>query len=384
MTDSNIDNALVYLGNSIKGLVDQNAKSSPLDIASIPEKLPKRSLSGDHINGGVIFNFASRGIKDDATATQISINNDAVHINKISTDAVLGDLSVEKTITAQDITASGTIRAAKLEVNELTADLRIERSSSLEFRKVDDESVVGKGLLWFGEGNVKQFVFNNKPDRFFSSEHIELFKEKSLLIGGLTVLSTSELGTSVVKSNLRELGRLKGLIVDGNVSIDQYIYYNNANNRLGLGTETPNAGFAVAEDGIEVILGTKDQTRGVVGTHASIPFDIVTDDTSRLSISPSGNIQLGNTELEPIQVSVHGKLSIRVNNPDPNVDLHVNGPIRFSGRMHSYAEEYPTNGSHRVGDIVWNSVPDVGRSVGWVCTRAGAPGVWKRFGLVIE
>jgi hypothetical protein len=205
-----------------------------------------------------------------------------------------------------------------------------------------------------------------------------------LIIGGVPILSSSELGTSVTKSNLRELGRLKGLIVDGNVSIDQYIYYNNNNNRLGLGTDAPSAGFSVAEDGVEVMLGTRDQTRGMVGTHASIPFDIVTDNTTRVSVSPNGNIQLGNTELEPIQVSIHGKLSIRVNNPDPNVDLHVNGPIRFAGRMHSYAEEYPTNGSHRVGDIVWNSNPDIGKPVGWVCVRAGAPGLWKRYGLVME
>ena len=131
MTDSNIDNALVYLGNSIKSLVDNNAKNTPLDITSIPEKLPKRSLSGDHINGGVIFGFASRGIKDEAEENQILIKNNNVHIKKISTDGVLGNLSVEQTLTAQDITATGTIRAAKLEVNELTADLRVERSSSL-------------------------------------------------------------------------------------------------------------------------------------------------------------------------------------------------------------------------------------------------------------
>jgi hypothetical protein len=131
MTDSNIDNALVYLGNSIKSLVDNNAKSAPLDIASIPEKLPKRSLSGDHIYGGVILGFSSKGIKDEATENQIVIKDNNVHIKKISTDGVLGNLSVEQTVTAQNITASGTIRAAKLEVNELTADLRVERSSSL-------------------------------------------------------------------------------------------------------------------------------------------------------------------------------------------------------------------------------------------------------------
>ena len=259
-----------------------------------------------------------------------------------------------------------------------------EITQFVEFRAKDGGTNNGKGILWFGEGNVKQLVYNEKPDRFFSSEHIELFKDRTLIIGGVPILSSTELGTSVTKSNLRELGRLRGLIVDGSVVIDQYIYYNKENNRLGLGTDTPNAGLSVAEDGIEVMLGTKDQTRGMVGTHASTPFDIITDNTTRISVSPNGNIQLGNTEQAPIQVSIHGKLSIGVKNPDPAVDLHVNGSVRFNGHMQSYASTPPDYGAYTRGDIVWNSEPEIKKYIGWVCAKSGVPGTWLPFGEIKE
>jgi hypothetical protein len=83
-------------------------------------------------------------------------------------------------------------------------------------------------------------------------------------------------------------------------------------------------------------------------------------------------------------VSVHGKLAIRVNVPDPDVDLHVNGPIRFHGHLHVYADSAPDSGTYKTGDIVWNTAPRTGGHVGWVCTRAGSPGDWNPFGPITQ
>jgi hypothetical protein len=43
---------------------------------------------------------------------------------------------------------------------------------------------------------------------------------------------------------------------------------------------------------------------------------------------------------------------------------------------------YPTAGVYFVGDICWNTVPASGGIIGWVCTTAGTPGVWKAFGQI--
>ena len=83
-----------------------------------------------------------------------------------------------------------------------------------------------------------------------------------------------------------------------------------------------------------------------------------------------------------MQVSVHGKLSIRVNTPDPEVDLHVSGAIKYNGRLQKYDKAAPTAGSYNPGDIIWNIEPRLGSYAGWICVQAGSPGVWEPFGKI--
>ncbi len=251
----------------------------------------------------------------------------------------------------------------------------------LDFHAQQGETNYGKGIIFSGQGTTKQFLLT-EPDRFFSSENIELAKEKGFFVNGLKVLDAKELGSTITKSSLREVGRLKGLIVDGSVSIDNYLYYNSDINRLGFGTEAPNAALSVAEMGIEVMLGTDDDAKGMVGTFASTDFNIVTDNTSRITAKANGDIILGNFNRNPIQVSVNGKLAVGVKNPDPNVDLHVAGSVRFNNKLHMNAELPPTKGNFNKGDIIWNSNPQPRGCVGWVCTRSGDPGEWNPFGTI--
>ncbi len=374
MADNNLDKALAYLGTSLQSLVQQ--ANGPVDLEHLHTKIAKRSLTGDHINGGTIINFASTGIKDSATSQQITVSDSGLEVKNVSIGLVKGNLAVENSFTAKSITVD------VLEVKELKTDLKLGQSAPLEITVSKGESLAGKGLLLKGQGPTKQFIFNINPDKFISTEHIELIKEKEFRIDGNPVLSQTALGPSIVKSSLREVGRLRGLIVDGSASIGQYIFYSNETNRLGVGIESPNAGLSVGEDGIEVMIGTKDESRGMIGTFASVPFDLVTDNTSRISIGSSGNITLGNTAEGHIQVYVHGKLSVGVKNVDSRVDVHVAGAIKFNERVHEYLDAPPESGTYTTGSIVWNTRPEVGRCVGWVCVRAGSPGSWMPFGEI--
>ena len=365
MNNKNLDQALAALADALKSQ-DPNA-SQPLTPMQFVENLPKRALSGDHIVGGKILKFASAGITDSASTEQIIVADDGITINKIK-----NDLTVEGTVSAN------TLRADVLEVKEIKADIQFEKDSPITW---SGKSISGKGLLWAGQGYTKQFVFNSEPDRFFSSEVIDLAKDKHLAINGVKVLDDTILGPSITKSSLREVGRLKGLIVDGSFSVNNYFYYNGSIDRLGLGTEQPNAAFSIAEDGIELVIGT-NENKGMIGTFASHSLDIVTDHTARISIASSGNIQLGNTKQPPVQVSIHGKLAIKVAMPDPEVDLHVNGAVKFNGKLQKYGEAYPTAGAFTQGDIVWNSEPKQNTFIGWVCIQAGSPGIWAPFGKI--
>jgi len=251
-------------------------------------------------------------------------------------------------------------------------------SANLKFT----DKVYGKGILWAGSGNTKQLVLMDGPDRLFSSESIDLAKGQHISINKVNVLDQNELGPSVTKSNLKEVGALKGLVVNGGFRVNQYMVFDPHTDRLGLGTEEPNAALSVAEDGIEVMIGTEDFTTGVIGTFASHNLDIKTDNTTRISVSAGGDIELGNKTQQPIHVGVHGKVSIGVNNPDPNVDLHVRGNIKFANRTHMVDNQPPQGGSWNQGDIVWNETPHQRKYIGWVCTKAGNPGIWNPFGEI--
>ena len=240
----------------------------------------------------------------------------------------------------------------------------------------------GKGIIWSGQGHNKQFIFASKPDRFFVSENIDLAKDRSISVNNIKLLDDKELGPTVTKSSLREVGRLKGLLVDGGIRINDYLIYDANTDRLGLGTEEPKAALSIADQNIELIFGASEPNTGSIGTFNSADLELVTDSTARITIQAGGNIVLGNPAQGEIKVSILGKLAINVSNPDPRSSLHVNGAIKFNDKLHLNGNEPPISGAFNEGDIVWNTYPQPGKFVGWVCTRAGNPGLWSGFGRI--
>jgi hypothetical protein len=369
MNKNNIDQALAALSDALKSMEPDSSLTSPKEFI---KKIPFRSLSGDHIYGGKIQNFASTGIADTATKQQLTVSDNGVQVANLIVDRI-ENLTIANALTVTSI------KTDVLEVKEIKADIKFEKDTPIVF---SGDNLEGKGLLWTGQRNTKQFIFASNPDRFFLSESIDLARGKGITVNNIKLVDETELGPTVVKSNLREVGRLKGLIVDGSVSIGQYLIFNNDTNRLGLGTENPNAAFSVAEDGIEVVIGTKNSVRGYIGTHASHSLELVTDDTARLTIAASGDITLGNPNFGPTKVKIVGSLGINVSSVDPRTNLHVSGAIKFNDKLHLSGSEAPTSGAFNEGDILWNNSPQPGRFVGWVCTRAGNPGLWSGFGRI--
>ena len=367
MNKKNLDQALAALSDALTSQEPESLLNDPLVFVS---RLPKRSLSGDHIYQGKILGFSSAGITDQASKEQILVKDDFVKISSLAVDSIEGDLKVTGDVTAR------TLKADVLEVKELKADIKFEKDSNIPFNGAN------KGLIWTGLKTTKQFIFAAEPDRFFSSETVDVAKGKSFSINGIKIIDDLELGSTITKSNLREVGRLRGLIVDGSVSINNYLYYNASSDRLGLGTEEPNASFSVAEDAIEVMLGTRDSVRGIVGTFASHSFDLVTDNITRIGIAANGNIELGNKNTKPINVSVHGNMGIGVSTPDPRTTLHVGGAIKFNDTLHLKGTAPPQEGTFKQGDIVWNSDPQQRQFIGWVCIQSGTSGIWAAFGEI--
>jgi hypothetical protein len=51
-------------------------------------------------------------------------------------------------------------------------------------------------------------------------------------------------------------------------------------------------------------------------------------------------------------------------------------------RKEYYNSAAPTGGTWNQGDIIWNTTPSAGGTLGWVCTTAGSPGTWKTFASI--
>ena len=263
-------------------------------------------------------------------------------------------------------------------LSEKNQDTNIVELSYLKF----NGDIEGKGLIWAGRGHTKQFVYQPSPDRFFSSETIDLAKDRAVTINGVKIIDDKELGTSITKSSLREVGRLRGLIVDGSLSVNQFLYYNATSDRLGLGTEEPNAALSICDQGVEIVIGSREYNKAGIGVYNSSDLELITDNTTRITISAGGNIELGNRNNGPIQVLVHGTMGINVGTPDPRTNLHIGGAIKFNDTLHLKGTRPPEGGSFKQGDIVWNSEPQQRHYVGWICIQSGNPGIWAQFGEI--
>lgn len=267
-------------------------------------------------------------------------------------------------------------------VNALTTDdVRIERTASLEFHADEKKGIYGKGLYWKGHGTTKQFIYRNNPDRIFTTESIDIGNEQTYNIGNIPVLSNSELGTSITKSYLTKTGTLQNLRTAGNLTVDDFIFFSSSNNRLGIGTEEPNAMLSIMSMDAEFIVEPEGK-EVKVGTYTADDVSIVTDNTTRIQVKSNGDITVGTKGNFDTNISVHGRIGVGYSTVDEDVSIVTAGPVRFQGKKQESRAELPRSGAYNKGDIVWNEDPKPTGYVGWICVRSGTPGEWKPFGQI--
>lgn len=356
--------------SELASLVDSlaNAKPEPVNITN-------RSISGNAITGGVITKFSSVGIRDDSTRLVVLINNDGLLTDFIDVETLVGSVTVE-----DNLTVGGTLTVDTVRAREVISDNTEERTSSIEFLPTDN-GIYGQGLVWKKDGAQGKLVFLPNPDRIWSSDSIDLQEDRAYHIGKLPVLSLNALGSTVTKSNLTSVGTLHGLNIDGDINVDEFMFWNSTSQRLGIGTEAPNGMLSLTSLDAEFIIDpVGDSVK--IGTWTTDDLTIVTDDTPRITISATGQVVFGVKGSADARVNINGRLGIGVNNVEEGLSISTSGPVKLEGKRFEVGSAAPTTGIYKVGDIVWNDNPKPTGYVGWVCVREGTPGVWKPFGQV--
>jgi len=244
-------------------------------------QIEDRELSGDKIDGGLITNFESTGIKDSANIKVVDVNDEGMVVHR-------------------DLEIKGKIFATALQYHSANVD--------------------------------------------------NLDVKTSVRIGANEVLWKDRLGNSVKHSQLRQVGTLDNLNVDNMLIVE--------GGKIGVGTAEPVNKFSVRDNEIEIGIGAHGDT-GFVGTVNSDTFGI------------------GSSGEPTLFVSHDNRIGIKIKRP--KADLDVAGYIRFQGQTQQYLDATPTSGNWSQGDIVWNSEPQRGSVLGWVCVKPGAPGTWRSF-----
>jgi hypothetical protein len=342
------------------------------------------SVSGDTVLGdfaffNTTFNRLGLGTEDPSTSLSIIDNNVEIGLGSPDYDhAEFGTYS-NHTLTIVtdglpriavkanggvdingDLTVNGT-----LTVDRLVSETRITKTTPVEFLPNVDVGVYGLGLVWSAVDYQRQFILRSDPDRFWSTNSIDLEKDQAYYVNGRAVLNETKLGSSVTQSNLVTVGALQELTVTGPAIFQNSITATNASLTVKSFTVTDTDGKSMLFDSNTI--NTTDN------------LSISCRNSNVISSHNNGGIQIGDFNFRK-PVKIGGQLSVGVNNPDPNFDLEVVGNVILNNKKFITGIDAPTQGDFRHGDICWNANPRDNSYVGWICIVSGTPGEWRPFG----
>jgi cytoskeletal protein CcmA (bactofilin family) len=237
----------------------------------------------------------------------------------------------------------------RLEVDELITKTGVEGSAlPITYKESDKLSIYGTGFFWQKDRQNRHFIYEQNPDRIWTTEIIDLADDKWYSINNFLVLSRTTLGSSVSESSLTKLGTLRELTVDGVANFNSTVNVKSIK----------------------------------IGQINSDDFSIVNNNDVEFKITANGNIQIGNNDNSARKINMYGQVSVNVTNPDPNIDLVVNNSMSLNNKKFMVDSGAPTTGKYRQGDLVWNNNPVSEGFIGWVCVKAGEPGNWAPFGRI--
>lgn len=375
--------------------------------------LDKGDISGDYISGGIIRNFSSTGIVDVASRPVARLSNDAV---VLTTALKILDGNKESIMEID----SNSVRINR----PLHADTFIEtkRSLSPTIELKFDSGSDGSGLITKDNLNFQYILYKN--NNWEISDSVKLPAKKSIKIGKILALSETELGSTIVNSNLKKVGVLDELRVRGDFNVNETLYYSTTTNRLGINTIDPQGVLGLMENGVEFVIRGEDYLRGKLGTATKHDLHLVVNNQSVIKLDQDGYVSIGNGAKQNSKVAINHnnnmdfalsltntgkglsitagndtKLVIKdqitdsvtmivsgskmgVNVAEPEATLHVAGDVNLMNKHMWSAPLPPSEGSHRKGDIVWNSDPGPTQPVGWICVEDGFPGIWAVFGRI--
>lgn len=278
----------------------------------------------------------------------LGVVDDKIVIDKLSVKEVSGDvvhsgsLSVSGKLQSHELEVSGALVANTIFAKKIVTENGSNQDPGQWAVNTEDE-LNGKGFSWtWGAGSAK--LSYRTGNRIWSNANIDLSVDKSYKIDNVAVLSANELGATVTKSNLRQVGNLRTLTVDGHANIGGWAIFSESN-RLGLGTETPNGVLGIVEGNLEVIIATTDNDVANIGTYTNHDVAIITDNIPRIVAKKNGEVHIGDENYKNGVLKVHGTIEATSIVTDSRIER--TSPLEFKATK--------TTPVHNLG-LVWQGL----------------------------
>lgn len=274
------------ISNRILQFVQDRMQQSNLPDHFIPASSINWSdflLPPEKISSGTIQNFSSTGIDDHASEVNLTVLDGQV---------VVEHEAVTKYLTVVD----------SADIKKLTVDKLI----------VNDGITINDGN--FVE-QIKGLIDNRISQRAGESNWDT--NGKPLMSNCVTLIDNKSLGSSVVESNLRKVGRLTNLTVIGETNLAETIYIDNG--RLGINTDEPAGVFTAWDEESEITIRKYKQRTMYIGSTRDSEIVIGVNGNAVVAVRRHGietnsvkigNITISNTNREPNHRGSPGDLAI--------------------------------------------------------------------------
>jgi len=271
--------------SSVRSEVHKAASTYEFPENSIPVtsiSIPPNSISGDAINAGKVTNFASTGIYDQATQIQLTITDEGI-------------------VTTNNISAENLLVASSSFVKDIEVEGEFAVKGNIKSTPPFDNYVL----------RIANNAASNLLESYNSSD-IDI-QNRNIVFGDRLILNSDTLGPQIINSNIRKLGNLTELSVEGQAIIHETLVV--TNNKVGINTESASGALSVWDEDAEFTLVKHSSKTMFAGSTR------ITD------------VVLGSNNQEQIKLKNNGT-------------IELNGPIRFEGLLINIVDRIP----ERIGE----------------------------------
>lgn len=235
-------------------------------------------LTADALENGTIENFSSTGIQDVAGQIELTIADDVV--------------VVENGFVARSAEIKETLAAKTIHVNDIKINGNLILSSAInqQFNSLIQDSV----------------------NRLLANQKIDVVSNP-ILANGKEVLTENSLGSSIVNSNIRKLGRLTELNVAGTAQFGETMLVTDG--KIGINTTDPEGALSVWDDDSDLTIKRHKKKNMYVGTMRDVDLSLGVNGDVKLAIRRNGDVEVGKIVINGLKISVSDTVPYETGKP---------------------------------------------------------------------